>query len=145
MLFDKDGEVLCVINLDTTMPGFVASDIGDFMRTAGNAGKEDDTNLKNVRFDMTVYKAYIEEYLTVATSFLTSLEIELLPFGAKLMIYMQLTHFLTDYLNGDTYYKIDHPEHNLQRSKAQFKLLQSIEANYDAMCEMSRSPRNTSG
>ena len=133
MLFDNDGKVLCVIDLDTAMPGFVMSDFGDFMRTAGNTGKEDDTNLNNISFNMEIFKAYTKGYLESANSFLTLLEIELLPFGAKLMTYMQLTRFLADYLNGDTYYKINSPLHNLQRSKAQFKLLQSIEANYQEM------------
>ena len=133
MLFDTDGKVLCVIDLDTAMPGFVMSDFGDFMRTAGNTGKEDDQNLENVTFNMEIFKSYTKGYLESAKSFLTPLEITLLPFGAKLMTYMQLTRFLADYLNGDTYYKINSPLHNLQRSKAQFKLLQSIEKNYTNM------------
>ncbi|MDO9152456.1 MAG: aminoglycoside phosphotransferase family protein [Paludibacter sp.] len=133
MLFDTNGKVLCVIDLDTAMPGFVMSDFGDFMRTAGNTGKEDDTNLDNVSFNMEIFRAYTRGYLESAKIFLTPLEISLLPFGAKLMTYMQLTRFLADYLNGDTYYKINSPLHNLQRSKAQFKLLQSIEANYQEM------------
>jgi len=133
MLFDADGKVLCVIDLDTAMPGFVMSDFGDFMRTAGNTGNEDDINLDNVSFNMEIFKAYTKGYLESAKNFLTSLEITLLPFGAKLMTYMQLTRFIADYLNGDTYYKINSPLHNLQRSKAQFKLLQSIENNYSKM------------
>jgi Ser/Thr protein kinase RdoA (MazF antagonist) len=133
MLFDESGKVLCVIDLDTTMPGFVMSDFGDFMRTAGNTGKEDDTDLDNVSFNMEIFKSYTNGYLESAKDFLTTLEIELLPFGARLMTYMQLTRFLADYLNGDTYYKITNPMHNLQRSKAQFKLLQSIEAQYTQM------------
>lgn len=133
MLFDADGNVLCVIDLDTAMPGFVMSDFGDFMRTAGNTGKEDDTDLERVNFNMEIFKSYTEGYLASAKSFLTPIEIELLPFGARLLTYMQLSRFLADYLNGDTYYKINGPLHNLQRSKAQFKLLQSIEANYPEM------------
>ena len=133
MLFDNEGNVLCVIDLDTAMPGFVMSDFGDFMRTAGNTGKEDDTNLNNVNFNMEIFKSYTKGYLESAKSFLTPIEIELLPFGARLLTYMQLVRFLADYLNGDTYYKINNPLHNLQRSKAQFKLLQSIETNYPEM------------
>lgn len=139
ILFDSKGNVLCVIDLDTTMPGFVVSDIGDFMRTAGNKGMEDDTNLDNVCFDMEIYKSYTKGYLENAFQFLTPLEIDLLPFGAKLMTYMQLTRFLADYLNGDTYYKINNPHHNLQRSKAQFKLLQSIEEKYQEMQDFIKS------
>ncbi|MBL7969867.1 MAG: aminoglycoside phosphotransferase family protein [Prolixibacteraceae bacterium] len=133
MLFDEDGKVLCVIDLDTAMPGFVVSDYGDFMRSAGNRGKEDDTNLSNVSFNMEIFKAYTKGYLEEAQNFLTPLEIELLPFGAKLITYMQLTRFLTDYLNGDIYYKINSFTHNLERSRAQLKLLKSIEENY---CDM---------
>jgi thiamine kinase-like enzyme len=127
MLFDSDGNVLCVIDLDTTMPGFVVSDFGDFMRTAGNTGLEDDPDLDKVNFNMEIFEAYTRGYIEVAKSFLTPLEIELLPFGARLITCMQFLRFLSDYLNGDTYYKIHHPEHNLQRSRAQLKLLQSIE------------------
>lgn len=133
MLFDTNDEPICIVDLDTVMPGFVMSDFGDFMRTAGNTGKEDDISLDNVTFNMKIFRAYTRGYLESAKNFLTLLEIELLPFGAKLMTYMQLTRFLADYLNGDTYYKITNPLHNLQRSKAQFKLLQSIEANYSEM------------
>lgn len=133
MLFDEHGNVLCIIDLDTTMPGFVMSDFGDFMRTAGNKGKEDDTELDKVEFDMEIFKAYSKGYVGIAKQFLSPIELELLPFGAKLMTYMQLCRFLTDYLNGDTYYKIHHPQHNLERSNAQFKLLLSIEQNMDAM------------
>jgi Ser/Thr protein kinase RdoA (MazF antagonist) len=133
MLFDAVGKVLCVIDLDTAMPGFVMSDFGDFMRTAGNTGKEDDTDLNNVSFNMEIFKSYTKGYLESAKKFLTPIEIELLPFGARLLTYMQLTRFLADYLNGDAYYKINNQIHNLQRSKAQFKLLKSIEENYSEM------------
>jgi len=133
MLFDDSGKVLCVIDLDTAMPGFVMSDYGDFMRTAGNTGREDDQNLDNVSFNMDIFRSYTKGYLESAKKFLTTLEIKLLPFGARLLTYMQLSRFLADYLNGDTYYKINGPLHNLQRSKAQFKLLQSIEAHYKEM------------
>lgn len=132
MLFDKDGKFLCVIDLDTVMPGFVLSDIGDFIRTAANTGAEDDEHLDNVHLNMPVFKAYTKGYLETAT-FLTPLEKSLLPFGGRLLTYMQTVRFLTDYINGDVYYKTKSPEHNLQRSKAQFKLLQSIEEHLDEM------------
>ncbi|MDR3251092.1 MAG: aminoglycoside phosphotransferase family protein [Tannerella sp.] len=128
ILFDnKSGKVLCVIDLDTVMPGFVLSDIGDFIRTGANTGAEDDANLDNVNVNMEIFKAYASGYMETAKSFLTPLEISLLPYGGRLLTYMQTVRFLTDYINGDTYYKIHHPEHNLQRTKAQFKLLQSLE------------------
>lgn len=133
LLFDENDDPICIVDLDTVMPGFVMSDFGEFMRTAGNTGEEDDINLDNVSFNMGIYKSYTKGYLEEAKSFLMPIEIELLPFGARLLTYMQLCRFLADYINGDTYYKITNPLHNLQRSKAQFKLLQSIELNYDEM------------
>jgi Ser/Thr protein kinase RdoA (MazF antagonist) len=133
VMFDEEGRVLCVIDLDTVMPGFVLSDIGDFIRTGANTGAEDDENLDNVSVDMETFKAYAQGYMETARSFLTPLEISLLPYGGRLLTYMQTVRFLTDYLNGDTYYKIHHPGHNLQRTKAQFKLLQSLEAHAGEM------------
>jgi Ser/Thr protein kinase RdoA (MazF antagonist) len=128
ILFDEDGKVLCVIDLDTVMPGFVLSDIGDFIRTGANTGAEDDENLDRVNVNLEIFKAYTRGYMETAKSFLTPLEISLLPYGGRLLTYMQTVRFLTDYINGDTYYKIHSPKHNLIRTKAQFKLLQSLEA-----------------
>ena len=107
MMFDEDGKVLCVIDLDTVMPSFIFSD--------------------RVNFNMEIFKAFTKGYLEGAKSFLTPIEIENLPYAAALFPYMQCVRFLADYINGDTYYKIKYPEHNLVRTKAQFKLLQSVE------------------
>lgn len=123
MLFDKNGEVLCVIDLDTVMPNFVFSDFGDFLRSAANTGKEDDKELAHVQFNMSIFKAFAKGYLQSAT-FLTPIEKSHLPFAARLFPYMQAVRFFTDYLNGDTYYKTLYPEHNLVRTKAQLKLYQ---------------------
>ena len=134
MLFDAvTDKVLCVIDLDTVMPGFVLSDIGDFIRTGANTGAEDDENLDNVGVNMEIFKAYTRGYMEKAKSFLTPTEIKLLPYGGRLLTYMQTVRFLTDYINGDTYYKIHYPTHNLVRTKAQFKLLQSLEAHAEEM------------
>lgn len=127
MLFDEDGHVLCVIDLDTVMPNFIFSDYGDFLRTGANTGEEDDKDLDRINFDMEIFKAFTEGYLKGASSFLTDIEIENLPYAAALFPYMQCVRFLTDYINGDMYYKIKYPEHNLVRTRAQFKLLQSVE------------------
>lgn len=132
ILFDTTGKVLCVIDLDTTMPGFIMSDFGDFIRTAGNTGKEDDRNLENVGVNIDVFKAFAEGYVRKA-SFLTETEKETLAHGAQRLTYMQTVRFLTDYLNGDVYYKINYPEHNLVRTKAQYALLKSIDDNIDFM------------
>jgi Ser/Thr protein kinase RdoA (MazF antagonist) len=140
ILFDNNsGKVLCVIDLDTVMPGYVLSDIGDFIRTGANTGAEDDPNLNCVNVNMDIFKAYTRGYMETAKTFLTPLEISLLPFGGRLLTYMQTVRFLTDYINGDTYYKIHHPEHNLQRTKAQFKLLQSLEEHAEEMDEFMKT------
>lgn len=134
VLFDADtGKVLCVIDLDTVMPGFVLSDFGDFIRTGANTGAEDDRDLTRVGVNLEIFHAYARGYMEKAKGFLTPEEIRLLPYGARLLTYMQTVRFLTDYLNGDTYYKIHYPEHNLVRTQAQFRLLQSLEAHAEEM------------
>ena len=135
MMFDEDGTVLCVIDLDTVMPSFIFSDFGDFLRSGANTGLEDDKNLDNVNFNMEIFKAFTKGYLESAKSFLLPIEIENLPYAAALFPYMQCVRFLADYINGDTYYKIQYPEHNLVRTKAQFKLLQSVEEHTPEMKE----------
>jgi Ser/Thr protein kinase RdoA (MazF antagonist) len=133
VLFGEDGNVLCVVDLDTVMPGYVVSDFGDFIRTGANTGAEDDAHLENVSVDLDIYASYAKGYLETARSFLLPAEIELLPFGARLLTYMQTVRFFTDYLNGDTYYKIHFPKHNLQRTKAQLKLLTDLEEKKDKL------------
>ena len=124
MLFDEEGKVLCVIDLDTIMPSFIFSDFGDFLRNAANTGKEDEPELENVHFNMEIFKPFAKGYLESARSFLTPIEIEMLPFAAQLFPYMQAVRFLADYINGDTYYHIQFANHNLVRTKAQYKLYQ---------------------
>ncbi len=133
MMFDEDGRVLCVIDLDTVMPSYVFSDYGDFLRSAANTGAEDDRNLDNVGFNMDIFRAFTRGYLESARQFLLPIEVENLPYAAALFPYMQCVRFLADYLNGDTYYKIAYPEHNLVRTAAQFKLWQSVEQHQDEM------------
>ena len=127
MLFDKEGNVLCIIDLDTVMPSFVFSDYGDFLRTAANTGAEDDPNLDNIDFNMEIFKAFTKGYLEGTKGFLLPIEKENLPYAALLFPYMQTVRFLADYINGDTYYKIKYPEHNLTRTKAQWRLFQKAE------------------
>ena len=133
MLFDADGNVLCVIDLDTVMPSFVFSDFGDFLRTAANTGAEDDRDLGNVHFNLAIFKAFSKGYLESASVFLTPVERENLPYAAMLFPYMQTVRFLADYINGDTYYRILYPEHNWIRSLAQWKLFTSVAACVPAM------------
>jgi len=133
MLFDRDGKVLCVIDLDTVMPSYVFSDFGDFMRTAANTGAEDDPDLDRVSFNMDIFRAFTEGYLESASGFLTREEIENLPYAAALFPYMQAVRFFADYLNGDTYYKTAYADHNLVRTRAQIKLFESVLENTPAM------------
>ena len=121
MLFDKDGNILCVIDLDTLMPSFVFSDFGDFLRTAANPVAEDDPAVEKVDFRMDIFEAFAKGYLEGAT-FLTPVEKENLPYAACLFPYMQAVRFFADYINGDTYYKIKYPEHNLVRTRNQVAL-----------------------
>ena len=135
MMFDRQGRVLCVIDLDTVMPSYIFSDYGDFLRTAANTLAEDDPDIDRVEFNMDIFRAFTEGYLSSARGFLTPVEIENLPYAAALFPYMQAVRFLTDYINGDTYYKIKYPDHNLVRTRNQFKLLQSVEAHTPEMRE----------
>jgi thiamine kinase-like enzyme len=135
MLFDKSGDVLCVIDLDTVMPSYIFSDYGDFLRTAANTGKEDDKDLGNVNFNMEIFKSFTTGYLESARDFLLPIEIDNLPYGVLLFPYMQAVRFLADYINGDTYYKVQYAEHNLVRTRAQLKLFRSALAAVPAMKE----------
>ena len=128
MMFDADGNVLCVIDLDTVMPSFVFSDFGVFLRTAANITAEDDPDTTKVGFNMEIFKAFSKGYLETAGEFLTPVEKENLPYAACLFPYMQCVRFLTDYINGDTYYKIKYPEHNWDRTRNQWALFQSAKA-----------------
>lgn len=133
ILFDKNDDVLCVIDLDTVMPSFVFSDYGDFLRSAANFVKEDDPAIDKVGFNMEVFKAFTKGYLKTASTFLTPIEIENLPYAAMLFPYMQLVRFLADYINGDTYFRIQYPEHNLVRSNNQLALFLSAESHLAEM------------
>lgn len=133
MLFDRDGSVLCVIDLDTVMPSFIFSDVGDFLRTAANYVAEDCPEIAKVGFNMEIFRSFIKGYLESASSFLTDVERDNLPFAAALFPFMQAVRFLTDYINGDTYYKIAYPEHNLVRTRNQMALFRSILLQMDEM------------
>ena len=128
MLFDRDGNVLCIIDLDTVMPAYIFSDYGDFLRTAANSQPEDSPELDSIAFHWDIFEAFTCGYLESTASFLTPVEREHLPFAVALFPMMQAVRFLTDYLNGDTYYKIQYPEHNLVRARNQLRYFQVVEA-----------------
>lgn len=127
VLFDKGGRVLCVVDWDTVMPGFILSDVGDFIRTGVNLAPEDEADLSKIGVNMDIYQTFVEGYLSTAGKFLNDTERSLIAYGGRLMTYMQTVRFLADYINGDTYFKVHHPEHNLQRTRAQFRYLQCLE------------------
>lgn len=127
MLFDRNGEVLCVIDLDTVMPSFVFSDFSDFLRTGACTTPEDEPDLERIDFDMDIFSAFTEGYLSESGKFLTQEERAWLPESVALFPYMQAVRFLTDYINGDTYYKTSYPHHNLVRTRAQLQLMKTIE------------------
>ena len=127
MLDRKTGKAVCVIDLDTVMPGLAASDFGDLARSAAASATEDETDLKEMIFRLDVFEALSRGYLEEALSFLTPAEVESLPL-APLALTLELgARFLTDYLEGDVYFKTDRPGHNLDRSRSQLKLLLSME------------------
>lgn len=135
ILFDKEDNVLCVIDLDTVMPSFIFSDFGDFLRYAANTAEEDASDLSRVDFNLDMFKYFAEGYLESAT-FLTDLEKEMLPYAAELFPYMQAVRFLADYINGDTYFKIAYTDHNLVRAKAQMRLFECAEAKEGEMAKI---------
>lgn len=126
-LFDLNNKGLCVIDTDTVMPGIIHYDFGDAIRTICNTAPEDETDLDLVNFNAIYYQAYLKGFLEYTGSSLTDLERKYLPLGAKTMIFIMAIRFLTDYLNGDIYYKTKYPEHNFDRAKNQFKLIQSFD------------------
>lgn len=132
-LFDLNNKGLCVIDTDTVMPGIVHYDFGDAIRTICSTAAEDEKNLDLVNFNLGFYKAYVKGFLEEMKSALSPIEIKYLPLGAKTMIFIMAIRFLTDFLNGDIYYKTDYPEHNLDRAKNQFKLIASFSEKYKEM------------
>ncbi len=124
ILFDnKTGNAIAVIDLDTVMPGSMLYDFGDALRMGGSTAAEDETNLDTVHFDKECFEYFTKGYLQETRNVLTPMEIELLPFSVKLLTYECGIRFLTDYLNGDTYFKIHRENHNLDRARNQFKLV----------------------
>ena len=133
LLFNLNEEVKCVIDLDTVMKNTPLSDFGDAIRSFANTGKEDDTELDNVDLNLDIFKAYTAGYLSKMKTTLTELEKKYLAFGALFITYEQIIRFLMDYLDGDKYYKILYPTHNLVRTRAQMKLYDRMEENFEEM------------
>jgi Ser/Thr protein kinase RdoA (MazF antagonist) len=129
VLLNNNDEAQCVIDLETVMDGYVAYDFGDAIRTIINTTTEDEADLSKVQLNIPLFEAYVKGYLTEASKFLTDAEVNSLMKGALLLPYMQAVRFLTDHINGDTYFKIKFDGHNLQRARAQFQLVKMLDAN----------------
>jgi Ser/Thr protein kinase RdoA (MazF antagonist) len=133
MLDDKTGEGICIVDLDTVMPGLAAYDFGDMVRTTTSPAEEDERDLSKVTMQFPMFEALVRGYLDSAGIFLTKEERMLLAFSGKLITFEIGVRFLTDYLSGDTYFKIHREGHNLDRCRSQFKLAQSIEQQEERM------------
>ncbi len=136
MLDNKSGEGICVIDLDTVMPGLALYDYGDSIRFGASTAAEDEKDLEKVRMDLDLFELFTKGFLEEAGSSLTQTEIEYLPFGAKIMTFECGIRFLTDYLNGDIYFKIHREGHNLDRCRTQFKLVADMEEKMQKMKEI---------
>lgn len=133
LLDDATGEGTCVIDLDTVMPGLAAYDFGDMVRTATCPAPEDEQDLSKVEMEFSLFEALARGYMSTAGGFLTAEEKESLGVAGKLITFEIAIRFLTDYLCGDTYFKVHRQGHNLERCRAQFKLLESLKRQDDRM------------
>jgi Phosphotransferase enzyme family len=139
MLDNTTGQGVCVIDLDTTMPGLCAYDFGDAVRIGACTAGEDETDLSKVALDMAAFDQLTRGYIETARSLLTSTEVETLAFGPRLMTLECGMRFLTDYLQGDVYFRIHRPEHNLDRARTQFKMVADMETHADEMDALVRT------
>lgn len=134
VLFDDlSGDALCVIDLDTVMPGLAPYDFGDMVRTTTSPADEDEQDLSRVQMQLPLFEALVRGYLSSAGEFLTKAELPHLVFSGKLITFEMGIRFLADFLNGDTYYKVHRAQHNLDRCRTQFKLVESIERQEEEM------------
>lgn len=133
MMDRKTGKGICVIDLDTVMPGLAINDFGDSIRFGANTAAEDETDLTKVSCDLELFELYSKGFIEGCAGKLTQKEIEMMPMGAMVMTFECGMRFLTDYLQGDTYFKIHRPNHNLDRCRTQLKLVRDMEQKYDAM------------
>lgn len=134
ILFDADTKkALCIIDLDTVMPGLSLYDFGDSIRFGASTGAEDEQDLDKVELDLSLFEAFAKGYLEGCDGSLTDKEVEMLPMGAKLMTFECGLRFLADFLEGDVYFKIHRDNHNLDRARTQFKLVADMEKKWDEM------------
>jgi Ser/Thr protein kinase RdoA (MazF antagonist) len=136
VLLNKADKAQCVIDLDTVMPGYVAYDFGDSIRTIINAAPEDEPDLEKIKLNIPLFEGFTRGFLSETINALTTNEIRSLVPGVLLLPYIMGLRFLTDYLDGDNYYKIHFPEHNLQRARAQFRLVEKLEAEQETLAHI---------
>jgi len=136
MLDETTGRGVCVIDLDTVMPGLSVYDFGDMIRTAASCAQEDERDLSKVAVNISMFEALVRGFAEETSGFLTAAEKKHLVFAGKLITFEQFIRFLTDYLAGDVYYKVHRDRHNLDRSRTQMKLVESIVEQQDAMNEL---------
>ncbi|MBD3950043.1 aminoglycoside phosphotransferase family protein [Tuanshanicoccus lijuaniae] len=136
LLDEQTQKGICIVDLDTIMPGLALFDFGDAIRFGANTAAEDEPDLSKVAFDLPLYEVYVKGYLEGSNGILTEREIELLPWGAKVITLEQGIRFLTDYLNGDVYYGTTRPHQNIDRTRVQFKLVEAMEDKWQAMNEV---------
>lgn len=127
LLFDREGKVRCVVDLDTVMSGYIAYDFGDAVRSLANSGPENAQDLAEVRFNKALCESFTRGFIRETTDSLSSEEVESLAEGCLLMPYLLGMRFLTDYIGGDRYFKADYHDHNLSRARVQFRLFELIE------------------
>jgi hypothetical protein len=142
VLFDENNKALCVIDLDTVMPGFVFYDFGDAIRTIANTGEEDEMDLSNVSLDISMFRAFSDGFLAEAGKSLIQGEIGRLAFSCQYMTYIIGLRFLIDYLQGDWYFKIHREKHNLERARVQLRLLEDMERKYKEMQHITENQNN---
>ena len=136
MIDNKTRKGICVIDLDTVMPGLAMNDFGDSIRFGASTATEDEQDLSKVSCDMELFDLYAKGFIEGCGGKLTEKEIDLMPTGAMVMTFECGMRFLTDYLQGDTYFKIHRENHNLDRCRTQFKLVKDMEAKWDTMREI---------
>jgi hypothetical protein len=136
ILFDETEHAMSIVDLDTVMPGSILFDFGDAIRTGANTAIEDEKDLSKVDINLPIYEAYTQGFVKSTRHTLTEVEIENLAFSARFMTFIIGLRFLTDFVDGDPYFRTLYPEHNLDRAKVQFRLVEQMELNADKMHEI---------
>lgn len=136
ILFDSSDHASCIVDLDTVMPGSILFDFGDSIRTGANTADEDEKDLSKVDINLPIYEAYTRGFIKSTRQSLTETEIANLAFSARFMTFIIGLRFITDYIDGDPYFRTSYPDHNLVRTRVQFRLIEAMEKNAERMHEI---------